>query len=123
MMDDYIPANEAADLLHVSRATVVRLAGQGKLVGEKRFGVWFVTRASVSDRLALMAKKASPKVSDAALADSQAHRPQVRRASQSPDDAEAARDRLAAQIATAETAWYIPLGKTPDKGWVIERQR
>ena len=46
MMDDYIPANEAADLLHVSRATVVRLAGQGKLVGEKRFGVWFVTRAS-----------------------------------------------------------------------------
>ena len=99
MMDDYIPANEAADLLHVSRATVVRLAGQGKLVGEKRFGVWFVTRASVSDRLALMAKKASPKVSDAA------------------------RDRLAAQIVTAETAWYIPLGKTPDKGWVIERQR
>lgn len=107
---EYVTAATAADELHCSRSTVTRLLTQGKLDGVKQFGSWFILRASLDARLALVAQKSSPLVSDAVITGnaSQLYRPQVRAAAPQVDT-RTARERLEQQIASARTYTYIDL--------------
>ena len=109
MSDDYVTAATAADVLRVSRSTITRLCTQGKLDGVKKFETWLITRASLDERAALVAKKSSPRVSDAIIngTATQDNRPQVRpprRCAMTDDERRQACER---QIATATTYTYI----------------
>jgi len=109
MSNDYVTVATAADVLQVRRSTITRLCTQGKLDGIKKFDAWLITRASLDERAALVAKKSSPRVSDAIIngTATQDNRPQVRparRCAMSEDERRAACER---QIATATTYTYI----------------
>ena len=111
MSDDYVTVATAAAKLQCSRGTVTRLLTQGKLDGMKQFGSWFVTRASLDARLELVAKKSSPRVSDAIIngTANQDNRPQVRPARRCAMTEEERRVACERQIATATTYVYIDL--------------
>ena len=109
MSDDYVTAATAADVLQVSRSTITRLCTQGKLDAVKKFETWLITRASLDERAALMAKKSSPRVSDAIIngTATQDTRPQVRPARRCVMTEEERRQACERQIRTATTYTYI----------------
>lgn len=111
MSDNYVTVATAADVLQVSRSTITRLCTQGKLDAIKKFETWLITRTSLDERAALVAKKSSPRVSDAIIngTATQDNRPQVRPARRCAMTEEERRVACERQIATATTYVYIDL--------------